>query len=208
MGKLTEIQYRLNAPKNQYNTFGKYKFRSCEDILEGLKGLLKEFDCVVTFNDEIVQVGNRIYVKTTAYLKEYYVTEGENAGYEALRIIDQSSAFAREPEKQSGMQDGQLTGSTSTYARKYALNGLFAIDDAKDADTDEHHNNSNNRPDPKKNVVEKVQPVNDWASMIRDILMKVPTEKAEDYRKLLNNKVMPANKTTYDKICKDNNINA
>lgn len=158
MGILTEIQFRLNAPKNQYNSFGKYKFRSCEDILEGLKPLLKEFNCVVTFDDDIIQVGNRIYVKSTAYLKEYYTPEGKNAEIETLRIIDKSSAFAREPEKQTGMQDGQLTGSTSTYARKYSLNGLFAIDDAKDADTDEHHNNASNRPKQNKQQQKKQDP--------------------------------------------------
>ena len=118
------IQKELKAPKGQFNNFGKYKYRSCEDILEAVKPLLK--DCVLTLSDEIIEVGGRIYVKATATL-----TESETS---AIKI----SAFAREPENKKGMDDSQITGTASSYARKYALNGLFLIDDTKDADTDEH----------------------------------------------------------------------
>lgn len=117
------IQSRLNAPKNQFNKFGGYSYRSCEDILEALKPLLKETGCVLTISDEICQVADRIYVKATATL-----TTGAGQTYV-------TSAYAREPQAKKGMDDSQITGSTSSYARKYALNGLFCIDDNKDADT-------------------------------------------------------------------------
>lgn len=117
------IQSRLNAPKNQFNKFGGYSYRSCEDILEALKPLLKETGCVLTISDEIIQVADRIYVKATATLTT-------SAGQTFT-----TSAYAREPQAKKGMDDSQITGSTSSYARKYALNGLFCIDDNKDADT-------------------------------------------------------------------------
>ena len=122
MKELIEIQATLKAPKNQYNSFGKYKYRSCEDILEGVKPLLRQNNAILTISDDIIQVGDRNYVKATA----------------TFRCGDQSvsvSACAREPLAQKGMGDAQITGSTSSYARKYALNGLFAIDDTKDDDT-------------------------------------------------------------------------
>ncbi len=113
--KLAEIQKSLNAPKSQYNKFGKYYYRNCEDILKAVKPLLE--DCVLTLNDDIVQVGDRFYVKATAA-----VTDGSQT--------IEASAFARESLSKKGMDDAQLTGSCSSYARKYALNGLFSIDDS------------------------------------------------------------------------------
>lgn len=124
--KLVSIQNKLNAPKSQYNSFGKYKYRSCEDILEALKPLLKEHGLVVTLNDEIQVFGNRIYVKATATLSD---------GVKEISV----SAYAREDEQKKGMDGSQVTGAASSYARKYALNGLFAIDDAKDADSTNTH---------------------------------------------------------------------
>ncbi len=123
--RLAAIQEHLNAPKNQYNSFGKYKYRSCEDILEGVKPLLKGL--FLSISDEIVLIGDRYYVKATAT-----ITDGENS--------HSASAMAREEENKKGMDAAQVTGATSSYARKYCLNGLFGIDDAKDADTDEHKN--------------------------------------------------------------------
>lgn len=120
MKKLNEIQQKLKAPKNQYNSFGKYKYRNQEDILEAVKPLLG--DATMTIEDEIVNIGDRYYVKATATLKD-----GEE-------FVD-SVAFAREPEIKKGMDESQITGATSSYARKYALNGLFLIDDTKDADS-------------------------------------------------------------------------
>jgi len=117
--RLAEIQKTLNAPKGQTNTFGGYKYRSCEDILMAVKPLLG--DLVITVNDEMTAVGDRIYVKATAS-----ITDGETS--------ISTSAFAREAVSKKGMDDAQVTGSTSSYARKYALNGLLLIDDNKDAD--------------------------------------------------------------------------
>lgn len=122
--KLADIQKKLNAPKGQTNTFGGYKYRSCEDILMAVKPLL--IDMAITVNDEMVLVGDRIYVKATAT-----ITDGETS--------ISTSAFAREAVSKKGMDDAQVTGSTSSYARKYALNGLLLIDDNKDAD---HADNS------------------------------------------------------------------
>lgn len=125
MGKLQEIQQKLRAPKGQFNKFGKYHYRSCEDILESVKPILNETGCTLTLSDEIVLIGERYYIKATAHLK----------GEDTDEIV---TAYARESATKSGMDDSQITGSTSSYARKYALNGLFCIDDNKDADTDEY----------------------------------------------------------------------
>jgi hypothetical protein len=144
MDILSKIQFELVAGKNQRNNFGKYNYRSCEDILEGLKPLLNKYECSVTLTDDIVMVGNRIYVKSIAIL-----TASPNGDNAERIIIASSSAFAREPESQKGMNEAQITGSASSYARKYALNGLFAIDDNKDADSNEHQENVNNRPQKK-----------------------------------------------------------
>ena len=124
MSFLNKIQTELNAPKNQYNSFGKYKYRSLEDIFEGLKPLLKETKCSVTVEDEVVMVGDRIYIKATAKLLN-----------PNLEVIATGYGWARESLTKKGMDDSQVTGATSSYARKYALNGLFAIDDVKDADS-------------------------------------------------------------------------
>lgn len=128
--KLAEIQQTLKAPKGQVNKFGNYRYRSCEDILEAVKPLLG--DCALTLSDEMVEVGGRVYVKATATL-----TDGKDSAT--------NTAFAREAEMKKGMDDSQITGATSSYARKYALNGLFAIDDTNDADTQD--NTEINDPD-------------------------------------------------------------
>ena len=119
MKKVAEIQRTLKAPKSQYNSFGKYSYRNCEDILEGANSVLGSL--VLTLSDDVKMIGDRIYVQATATL-----TDGENS--------ISNTAFARESASKKGMDDSQLTGSTSSYARKYALNGLFCIDDTKDAD--------------------------------------------------------------------------
>lgn len=124
MNKLIKIQSELKAPKGQLNKFGGYKYRSCEDILEAVKPLCARENVQLTISDEIVQIGDRYYVKATAS-----VTDGN----ETVSV----HALAREEESKKGMDSSQLTGATSSYARKYALNGLFCIDDTKDADTDE-----------------------------------------------------------------------
>lgn len=120
--RVGDIQHKLKAPKGQYNSFGKYNYRSCEDILEGVKPLLKEHNLALLIDDEIVQIGERYYVKATAK-----ITDG--------REIVSATAYAREPDTKKGMDENQITGATSSYARKYALNALLCIDDTKDADT-------------------------------------------------------------------------
>lgn len=122
MKELIYIQSNLKAPKNQWNDFGKYSYRNAENILEAVKPLLSEKGCTLTISDEIVQFGDRVYVKATATIKN---SSGET---------ESATAFAREPLSKKGQDESQVTGSASSYARKYALNGLFAIDDNKDAD--------------------------------------------------------------------------
>lgn len=120
--KLIDIQQKLKAPKGQYNSFGKYKYRSCEDILEAVKPLLVKNGLALVMNDEVVQIGDRYYIMAEAKLID------ENEASFAVR------AYAREDETKKGMDGSQVTGAASSYARKYALSGLFAIDDTKDAD--------------------------------------------------------------------------
>ena len=119
---LQEVQTELKAPKSQYNSFAKYHYRSQEDILEAVKPLLAKRGLALTLNDEIVQFGTRVYVKATATL------------YGEMDKSFKVEAYAREPEEKKGMDESQITGTASSYARKYALNGLFAIDDTEDSD--------------------------------------------------------------------------
>lgn len=128
INKLREMQCELHAPKNQYNSFGGYKYRSLEDIAEALKPLEQRLNVSVVLNDEVVEIGGRVYVKATATL--YNCEECEKISV---------SAFAREEETKKGMDAAQITGSASSYARKYALNGLFLIDDVKDPDATNKH---------------------------------------------------------------------
>ncbi len=125
MEELIKIQSELKAPKGQFNSFGKYKYRSAEDILEAVKPLLEKNDCTLTLSDELELIGERYYVKATATLKNGTCAETV-------------TAYAREEAEKRGMDGSQITGTASSYARKYALNGLFCIDDTKDADTDEY----------------------------------------------------------------------
>lgn len=127
--KLFEVQQELKAPKNQRNTFGNYNYRSCEDILEALKPVLAAHEATVFISDKVVVKENSwAYIESTATFVD--IETGESIS---------TTAFARETENKKGMDASQITGSASSYARKYALNGLFLIDDTRDADTDEHH---------------------------------------------------------------------
>lgn len=121
--KLITIQKELKAPKKQFNKFGNYKYRSCEDILEAVKPLVTREGCALTITDEIVEIGERYYVKAIATIRD--TKDGSEISV---------SAFAREPEDKKGSDVSQITGAASSYARKYCLNGLFLIDDTKDAD--------------------------------------------------------------------------
>jgi len=141
--RLATIQSTLNAPKGQYNNFGKYHYRSCEDILEGVKPLLDGL--FLSISDEILLIGDRYYVKSTAT-----VTDGETS--------HSATAMAREALDKKGMDEAQITGATSSYARKYCLNGLFGIDDSKDADSNEHKQQQSNAKPQQQQQKPKPQP--------------------------------------------------
>lgn len=126
--KLQKIQKELKAPKGQYNSFGKYKYRSAEDILEAVKPILDSTGCALTISDKVIYIGDRYYIQATVTL--YDSKTGS--------VIADVCALAREDEEKKGQDSSQITGTASSYARKYALNGLFCIDDTKDADTDEY----------------------------------------------------------------------
>lgn len=142
---LVAIQSKLKAPKNQYNSFGKYKYRSAEDILEAVKPLLAEHNVVLNMSDRIELIGTRYYLVCTAK-----VIKGEE------EIV--SEGLAREDESKKGIDVAQVTGTSSSYARKYALNGLFCIDDTKDADTDEHAQQQQAAPQQAKQSAKPAQP--------------------------------------------------
>lgn len=151
MKELCEIQKKLKAPKGQFNSFGKYKYRSCEDILEAVKPLLYEHGCTMTLTDDIVHIGDRYYVKATATISNG--TESETV-----------TAYAREDDTKKGNDSAQITGACSSYARKYALNGLYLIDDTKDADTDEYTERTrdkeeNQKKEPPKPVAEDLKAI-------------------------------------------------
>ncbi len=131
--RLMELQHELKAPKNLYNNFGKYKYRNAEGILEAVKPMLKKYNMTMIISDEIVQIGERYYIKAVVTL--FDVESDDYMSAEAL---------ARESLDKKGMDDSQITGTASSYARKYALNGLFLLDDTKDADSDEYHEQTNN----------------------------------------------------------------
>ena len=139
--KLMLIQASLKAPKNQKNAFGGYNYRSCEDILEAVKPLLYETQTTLTVSDNMVEVGGRVYVEATATLRDC----------ESGEIIEQNVAYAREEESKKWMDAAQITWAASSYARKYALNWLFCIDDVKDADATNTHGKEEK---PKKGSVE------------------------------------------------------
>jgi hypothetical protein len=125
--KLAKVQAELKAPKNQYNSFSKYKYRSCEDILEAAKPICHKHQAVLVLSDDIIALNDRFYVKAIAIFTD--IETGESV---------MNTAFAREEETKKGMDSSQITGTASSYARKYCLSGLFNIDDTKDADTDEY----------------------------------------------------------------------
>lgn len=134
--KLNLIQVSLKSPKSQYNSFGRYAYRSCGDILESVKAQLAELKVVIVLSDELVQIGDRYYIKATATLHDL---DGASIS---------NTAYAREEENKKGMDGSQVTGASSSYARKYALNGLLAIDDTKDSDATNKGEEPEVKPDP------------------------------------------------------------
>ena len=150
--KLMHIQTELKAPKNLYNSFGKYHYRNAEGIQEALKPFEEKYGVIVTLSDEIVEVGGRVYVKATAT-----ITDSE----ESISV----TAYAREALDKKGMDDAQVTGATSSYARKYALNGLFLLDDTKDVDTEEYQSAGKQGAN---KATHKTEP--DYRSMLREFI--------------------------------------
>lgn len=160
MEKLIKIQAELKAPKNQRNSFGGYSYRSCEDIFEALKPLLHKHKVALIVRDEIESTYDRVYVKATASI---YDTDGN--------LIADCTGYAKEPESRKGMDDSQITGSSSSYARKYALNGLFCIDDTKDADaTNDHGKGKGRAPKPSEVAMAKAQKQRDAKMASNDII--------------------------------------
>ena len=181
--KLIAIQSELKAPKSQYNNFGKYAYRNCEDILESLKPLLKEHKSTIYISDEIVTVLERFYVKATVTFIDAETGE---------KIIN--TAYAREEEDKKGMDGSQVTGSSSSYARKYALNGMFAIDDTKDSDftnTTVKGDNSALSEAQIKRLLAIASKVNISADDVKKVVAK--SFGVQDLRKM--------NKQQYEEIC-------
>lgn len=137
LGKLRDVQNELKAPKGQYNSYGGFYYRSCEDILEALKPIITKFNCIVYISDELVNIGDRNYIKATVTITD--TDSGESVS---------NTGYAREELQKKGMDGAQITGTASSYARKYALNGMFLIDDTKDSDTNEYTDIQNNAPAP------------------------------------------------------------
>ena len=164
--KLIKVQQELKAPKNQRNTFGNYNYRSCEDILEALKPVLAAHEATVFISDKVVvKENNWAYIESTATFVD--IETGEPIS---------TTAFARETENKKGMDSSQITGSASSYARKYALNGLFLIDDTRDADTDEQHRQTS---EAKQKAFSK-----DDVTALRLDLVKVATATKKDVNEL------------------------
>ena len=163
--KLSALQLELKAPKGQYNNYGGYKYRSCEDILEAVKPLLKKYSLLLRISDDLVNIGDRYYIKASVTLSDY-----------KTEATITNTAYAREEETKKGMDASQITGTASSYARKYALNGLFLIDDTKDADTDEHAKQTGAEPKAEKKATEK------QVSMIQSLSKDVKT--ITDYYKV------------------------
>jgi hypothetical protein len=147
---LLAVQRDLKAPKGQFNSFGKYKYRSCEDILQAARPLCNENGLVLTVSDEIVNIGERFYIKATSKVTD--IATGESV---------ENVAYAREADSKKGMDESQLTGSCSSYARKYSLCGLFAIDDNKDADTEEYTQKTRQKPQEGTGYTQGQKPIND-----------------------------------------------
>jgi hypothetical protein len=160
--KLLSIQNELKAPKNQYNKFGKYNYRSCEDILEAIKPLCLKYGAVVLIDDYVSQIGERFYVKAKASLIDIDTQEEVYA-----------CAYARESENKKGMDSAQVTGATSSYARKYALNGLFCIDDTKDVDTQEYQEKKQTNNNQSKNINNYEQVGIEQATLLGEIDKRV-----------------------------------
>ena len=168
---VSDVQQELKAPKNQFNKFGKYNYRNCEDILEGFKKIPSGL--VLTVSDDVIEVSGRIYVKSTATL-----TDGENS--------ISTNAMARESESKKGMDDSQITGTASSYARKYALNGLLCIDDSKDADS---LDNSDSKKASKSKGFELDATAQQWIDAAKQDKAVLDQINDQKYRKFIEGKL-------------------
>lgn len=202
--KLLEIQVELKAPKNQYNSFGNYSYRSCEDILEAVKPLCQKHGCVLTLTDTVKQVGDRYYIEATAILFDVETAE-----------MISSTASAREPQTKKGSDESQITGAASSYARKYALNGLFDIDDTKDADAEEKPTTPASKPFAQKPTTTapintQPKPINNTIKFITDAqrtrLFAMAKGHEDIIRKELEERNISSTKeiptSAYEEICK------
>lgn len=200
--KLLEIQSELKAPKNQHNDFGNYYYRSCEDILEAVKPLCKKHGCVLTLTDTVKQIGDRYYIEATAILFDVETAE-----------MISSTASAREPQTKKGSDESQITGAASSYARKYALNGLFDIDDTKDADAGDKPTAPTPKPTAPKTVTPtpvQPKPINNTIKFISDAqrtrLFAMAKGHEDIIRKELENRNISSTKeipiSIYEEICK------
>lgn len=161
LDKLLSIQTTLKAPKDKYNSFGKYSYRSAEGILEAVKPLLGQYGVVMTIRDEIVDVGGRVFVKAVVTVSDCESSDSESV-----------TAFAEIATEKKGMDVSQITGTASSYARKYALNGLFLIDDTKDADTDEYQNE-------KKGKAERATKEKEYSQVAKEKISAVKAKSLE-----------------------------
>lgn len=193
--KLLDVQTELKAPKGQFNKFGNYSYRSCEDILESLKPLLKQVKATVVLTDEIKLVGDRYYIEATC--KFIDIETGD---------VLENTSLAREDENKKGMDLAQVTGSCSSYARKYALNGMFCIDDVKDADaTNKHGKEDNNKSYSQDNATNTARKLSDkQLSRLYAIANKAGADKdlvKQQVMKKFNKEVKELTKQEYDIVC-------
>lgn len=181
---LSHIQVELKAPKNLYNSFGRYKYRNAESILEAAKPLCAKYGCTMTVSDEVILIGSRYYIKATATVQD---KDGNAVS---------ATALAREDETKKGMDGAQITGTASSYSRKYALNGLFCIDDTKDPDSDEYHNQT----------TESNQPVTASPEVTAQVVKDMATTALKGYAQRTgkdNKTVQTEAKTFIGKLFKD-----
>lgn len=178
--KTFDIQQELKVPKNQRNTFGNYNFRNCEDIMEASKPICAKHNCLLTCSDELIQVGDRYYVKATATLFDIDSEESIS-----------TSACAREEETKKGMDASQITGASSSYARKYALNGLLQLDDNKDADTNEYkkQQNKGNQKSTVKKVDKPIEMIDaNQIKVIHTLFAKIEKSESQVFKNFTNDK--------------------
>lgn len=189
--KLLKIQSSISVPKNQYNKFGNYDYRSCEDILSALKPILQTHKCIVTVNDDLIFIGNRYYIKATATLVD--CESGESVS---------NQSFAREEDSKKGMDSSQITGTASSYARKYALNGLLLLDDVKDTDTNENQQQSQNAKADKNQQQSRNAGANKNQQQSQNAAGSNRDPKGGTQKKLIDKKVLDALRKRF----KDNGV--